>query len=714
MESTKAQVEKLIPGGAPFVSHGPAKNTAEWKEQLETVSSELPAEYIITKTLVFKPKGAKPESGKLVVLIADVDTQTAGNIIAKAVKAKDARIADAAAIKDALNEIPENVSPFSVSSETASKVDVVIDQRLLETSKKIAVHPSDTAVTAFPTAEQLKAYLERTRANVVPVEFTLANIQVVAKADAKKGSAKPIKEDAVIADAALIGIGVKKEVDFPGWYQQVLTKGDMLDYYDVSGCYILKPWSYGIWEQIQKWFDGKIKEMGVENCYFPMFVSQRVLEREKDHIEGFAPEVAWVTRAGKTELEEPIAIRPTSETVMYPYYAKWIRSHRDLPLKLNQWNSVVRWEFKHPQPFLRTREFLWQEGHTAHLTRPEAEEEVLQILEHYSGIYSELLAVPTIKGRKTNKEKFAGGLFTTTCEGYIPTTGRGIQGATSHCLGQNFSKMFDITVEDPSAKEGETREKIHIWQNSWGLSTRVIGVMVMIHGDNKGLVLPPRVANYQVVIVPCGLTVKTTKEARDSLYDDISRIEKELRAAGIRVKADTRDSYSPGWKFNDWELKGVPLRIEYGPQDAQKQQVLTVRRDTGEKAPVAQANLAKDIQALLDTIQGDLYTRAKASFDSHIKKVYKWEDFVPALNTKNIVLMPWCDVEECEDDIKERSARKEESDEPEDSRAPSMGAKSLCIPFEQPVGDEAIVPQVTKCPQCGRDAKFYTLFGRSY
>jgi len=390
---------------------------------------------------------------------------------------------------------------------------------------------------------------------------------------------------------------------------------------------------------------------------------------------------------------------------MYPYYAKWIRSHRDLPLKLNQWNSVVRWEFKHPQPFLRTREFLWQEGHTAHLTRPEAEEEVLQILEHYSGIYSELLAVPTIKGRKTNKEKFAGGLFTTTCEGYIPTTGRGIQGATSHCLGQNFSKMFDITVEDPSAKEGDIREKIHIWQNSWGLSTRVIGVMVMIHGDNKGLVLPPRVANYQVVIVPCGLTVKTTKEARDSLYDDISGIEKELRAAGIRVKADTRDSYSPGWKFNDWELKGVPLRVEYGPQDAKKQQVLTVRRDTGEKAPVAQANLAKDIQALLDTIQGDLYTRAKASFDSHIEKVYKWEDFVPALNAKNVILMPWCDVEECEDDIKERSARKEESDEPEDSRAPSMGAKSLCIPFEQPEGDEAIVPGVTKCPQCGRDAK---------
>lgn len=346
--------------------------------------------------------------------------------------------------------------------------------------------------------------------------------------------------------------------------------------------------------------------------------------------------------SGKTDLEEPIAIRPTSETVMYPYFSKWIRSHRDLPLKINQWCSVVRWEFKHPQPFLRTREFLWQEGHTAHLTREEAEKEVHEILDNYAKVYSELLAVPVIRGRKTEKEKFAGGLFTTTCEGYIPTTGRGIQGATSHCLGQNFSRMFDITVEDPSIKEGEQREKIHIWQNSWGLSTRAIGVMVMIHGDNKGLVLPPRVAGYQVVIVPCGLTVKTTKEARDSLYHDISRIEKELRTAGIRVKADIRDSYSPGWKFNDWELKGVPLRIEYGPQDAKKQQVLAVRRDTGEKAPVAQETLTKDIQGLLDTIHADLYAKAKLSFDSHIKKVYRWEEFVPALNAKNLILMPWC------------------------------------------------------------------------
>ncbi|KAI5806720.1 hypothetical protein DFH27DRAFT_479628 [Peziza echinospora] len=725
MASTDKQViESLIPGGAPLVAH--AEPGKEWKAALEAVAAEVSTalggeQYALTKTLVFKPK-SKADDVKLIVLVALADTQTPSNVVAKNAGAKDARTATEEAILAALGVAPTAVSPLSINKDNQKNVEVILDQRLLDSKSKIALHPSKSTVTVFVTPEQLTTYLESTGVKVTHVDFTLTNIQwltlcsqVVSKAEAKKAPSKPTKEDSAIDGAALIGLNLKKEVDFSGWYQQVLTKGDMLDYYDVSGCYILKPWSYTIWEQIQKWFDEKIKEMGVENCYFPMFVSQKVLEREKDHIEGFAPEVAWVTRAGKNELEEPIAIRPTSETVMYPYYAKWIRSHRDLPLRLNQWNSVVRWEFKHPQPFLRTREFLWQEGHTAFLKRQEAEQEVYQILELYATIYSELLAVPTIKGRKTNKEKFAGGLFTTTCEGYIPTTGRGIQGATSHCLGQNFSKMFDITVEDPTAiAEGETREKIHVWQNSWGLSTRVIGVMVMIHGDNKGLVLPPRVAGFQVVIVPCGLTVKTTHAAREALYDDIAKFEKTLKAAKVRVKSDTRDSYSPGYKFNDWELKGVPLRIEYGPQDAQKGQVMAVRRDNGERIPIPIAKLDQEVPAILATIQGELYRKAKVSFDSHIKKVFKWEDFVPALNDKNVILMPWCDVEECEDQIKERSARKETGDEPEDSRAPSMGAKSLCIPFEQPEGEHAIKPGETKCPQCGRDAKFYTLFGRSY
>lgn len=329
---------------------------------------------------------------------------------------------------------------------------------------------------------------------------------------------------------------------------------------------------------------------------------------------------------------------------MYPYYAKWIRSHRDLPLKLNQWNSVVRWEFKHPQPFLRTREFLWQEGHTAHMTRKMAEEEVMQILDWYSGVYSELLAVPTIKGKKTEKEKFAGGLFTTTVEGYIPTTGRGIQGATSHCLGQNFSKMFNIIVENPDWKEGDPEEdkKVYVWQNSWGLSTRVIGVCVMIHGDNKGLVLPPKVAAHQVVIVPCGLTARTTDEERKTLLEGVSEIAVTLQKAGIRVKADTRETYSPGYKFNDWELKGVPLRIEYGPKDIVKKQVLSVRRDNGEKTPIPLDGLASTIQTLLDTIQSDLYIKAKKSFDEHTKIITKWEEFTPALNAKNVILIPHC------------------------------------------------------------------------
>ena len=418
---------------------------------------------------------------------------------------------------------------------------------------------------------------------------------------------------------------------------------------------------------------------------------------------------------GNTPLEKKIAIRPTSETVMYPYYAKWIRSHRDLPLRLNQWNSVVRWEFKHPQPFLRTREFLWQEGHTAHLTKPEADIEVRQILEWYAGVYEELLAVPVIQGQKTEKEKFAGGLYTTTVEGYIPATGRGIQGGTSHCLGQNFSKMFGITVEDPAAKEGERRPAIHIWQNSWGLSTRVIGVMVMIHGDSRGLVIPPRVAETQVVIVPVGITAKTTDETRDSLYAQVDALATVLRAVDIRVETDKRDGYSPGYKFNDWELKGVPLRLEFGPGEAEGHFVTTSRRDIPGKEgkstiPITEINT--EVPTLLETIQSDLYARASEKFKSHTKQVTSWEDFVPAINTKNVCLIPFCLTEKCEDEIKALSARKDvEDDTPEDAKAPSMGAKSLCIPFEQPDG---IVDGETKClnPNCKNMAEKWCLFGR--
>ncbi|KAL8833181.1 MAG: hypothetical protein Q9170_004438 [Blastenia crenularia] len=534
------------------------------------------------------------------------------------------------------------------------------------------------------------------------------------RAEAKKAVSKAPKKK--IEGAALIGIDIAKEDDFSGWYQQVLTKGDMLDYYDISGCYILKPASYFIWEEVQQWFNKRIKSIGVKNCAFPLFVSQEVLEREKAHIEGFAAEVAWVTHAGNSPLEKKIAIRPTSETVMYPYYAKWIRSHRDLPLRLNQWNSVVRWEFKHPQPFLRTREFLWQEGHTAHLTEEAAGEEVLQILDWYAGVYEELLAVPVIRGRKTEKEKFAGGLYTTTVEGYIPSNGRGIQGGTSHCLGQNFSKMFGITVEDPSAKEGEKKPPLHVWQNSWGLSTRVIGVMVMIHSDNRGLVMPPRVAETQVVIVPVGITAKTSDQERQSIHSQVDALAIVLRDSDVRVETDKRDGYSPGWKFNEWEMRGVPLRLEFGPGESEGHYVTTSRRDIpgkDGKGKIMIADLGKDVPTLLETIQSDLYKRAEEKFKSHTIKITNWEDFVPALNDKNVCLIPHCLEEKCEDEIKELSARKaaEESDEPEDAKAPSMGAKSLCIPFEQPEGIEG---GNTKCtnPNCGSLAKAWCLFGR--
>jgi prolyl-tRNA synthetase family I len=293
---------------------------------------------------------------------------------------------------------------------------------------------------------------------------------------------------------SLLGITTRKEDNFPKWYKEVITRAELIEFYDISGCYILRPWSYRMWEIVQGFFDGEIKKLGVRNAYFPCLVSKDALEREADHIAGFAPEVAWVTRSGQSEMQEPVAIRPTSETIMYPAYAKWIRSHRDLPLKLNQWANVIRWEFKHPVPFLRTREFLWQEGHSAFATLEEAGKEVLDILDLYRRVYEEILAVPVVPGKKSEEEKFAGGLYTTTVEAFIPQNGRGIQGATSHCLGQNFAKMFSIQFEDPD-KPGD---KLYAWQNSWGLTTRTLGVLTMVHGDNKGLVLPPRVAPIQV------------------------------------------------------------------------------------------------------------------------------------------------------------------------------------------------------------------------
>uniref|UniRef100_G3U148 Bifunctional glutamate/proline--tRNA ligase n=1 Tax=Loxodonta africana TaxID=9785 RepID=G3U148_LOXAF len=499
-----------------------------------------------------------------------------------------------------------------------------------------------------------------------------------------------------------LGLEAKKEENLADWYSQVITKSEMIEYYDVSGCYILRPWAYAIWEVIKDFFDAEIKKLGVENCYFPIFVSQGALEKEKTHIADFAPEVAWVTRSGKTELAEPIAVRPTSETVMYPAYAKWVQSHRDLPIKLNQWCNVVRWEFKHPQPFLRTREFLWQEGHSAFATFEEAAEEVLQILDLYARVYEELLAVPIVKGRKTEKEKFAGGDYTTTVEAFVSATGRAIQGGTSHHLGQNFSKMFEIVFEDPKTPG----EKQFAYQNSWGLTTRTIGVMTLVHGDNMGLVLPPRVACIQVVVIPCGITNALSEEDKEALIAKCNDYQKRLLSVNIRVKVDLRDNYSPGWKFNHWELKGVPVRLEVGPRDMKSCQFVAVRRDTGEKLTVTENEAETKLQALLEDIHVNLFTRAFEDLKTHMVVADTMEDFQKVLDSGKIAQIPFCGEIDCEDWIKKTTAR----DQDIEPGAPSMGAKSLCIPFK-PLRE---LQPGAKCI-CGKaPAKYYTLFGRSY
>ena len=404
--------------------------------------------------------------------------------------------------------------------------------------------------------------------------------------------------------------------------------------------------------------------------------------------------MAWVTRSGDTELEAPIAVRPTSETVMYPIYAQWVRSHRDLPLKLNQWCNVVRWEFKHPTPFIRSREFLWQEGHTAFATKAEADVEVRHILDRYKAVYEQLLAVPVIQGVKSEKEKFAGGLYTTTVEAFIPATGRGIQAATSHCLGQNFAKMFGIEFEN--ADGGRSL----VWQNSWGLTTRSIGVAVMVHGDNTGLVLPPRVAPLQVVIVPIP-NAKLSDAERAGLVTGAEAAAEALRAAGVRVKVDGRDNYTPGWKYNYWELKGVPLRCEFGPRDLAAGTAVLVRRDSKEKETVALVALPARAAELLETIQASLLARATAERNARITKVYSWADFVPALDKKHMVLAPWCEDPASEEWVKKTSGKESEKG----------AAKTLCIPFEQP----PLAPN-TPCftGYEGKMATCWALWGRSY
>jgi len=624
-----------------------------------------------------------------------------------------------------------SVSPYAAMNDADGVVTVALDASLAPgggDGSPILTHPlrCDRTVSAAP-ADVVK-FLEAVGHAPKIVDFgsaAAAPVKPAAAAALKPKAPKPASAKAAKAPKApapsagsrnkkgsmetLDRIVASKTGDFATWYGEVITKSEMIEYGKISGCYILRPWSFGIWEQVQKAFDGWIKEepLEVQNCYFPLFVTKGALEAEEDHVEGFAPEVAWVTKSGDTDLAEPIAIRPTSETIMYPEFAKWLRSHRDLPLKLNQWCSVVRWEFKYPTPFLRSREFLWQEGHTAHYSLEEADEMVYAILDLYRRVYEDILAVPVIPGTKTEKEKFAGGLRTTTVEAYIDGSGRAIQGATSHNLGQNFGKIYHIEIED----KDQPGKKTIPWQTSWGLTTRSIGVMVMVHADDQGLVLPPRVAPVQVVIIP----IMSKACPLEHLQPHMAKVKAELKAAGLRCKIDDRDNQSPGWKFNHWEQKGVPLRVEVGPRDVAGDSVMACRRVDGGKLNLPCAGLGKALAAELDSIHAVMLQRATDARDAKLVQVTKWEDFVPALNDDCLVLTPWCDPadQEAEEAVKDRS-RAEALEalglEEEDARtATSLAAKTLCVPHAQPE-----LPAGTPCFFTGKPATCWCLWGRSY
>src|SRR5256885_1299973 len=406
--------------------------------------------------------------------------------------------------------------------------------------------------------------------------------------------------------------------DFSRWYLDVVRRAELADYTQVKGCMVIRPYGYAIWELLQQALDTRIKATGHVNAYFPLFIPESLLTKEAEHVEGFAPQVAYVTHGGGEELEERLVIRPTSEAIFGTMYAKWIQSWRDLPMLLNQWANIVRWE-KVTRPFLRTTEFLWQEGHTAHETEAEAEEETLKILDLYSDVCESMLAMPVIKGRKSESEKFAGALRTYSIEALMGD-GRALQAGTSHNLGQNFAKAFDITFQ---ARDKSVQ---HVWGTSWGMTTRLIGAVIMTHGDDSGLVLPPRIAPYQVVIVPI-----PRGNWQETVLPKAREIQQQLVAGGVRVNLDDRDAYTPGWKFAEWELRGVPLRLEIGPKDLEKSQVLVARRDTREKLGVPMDGLVERIRALLDEIQQNLLARALAFRDEHTQRADTYDMFKQAM-----------------------------------------------------------------------------------
>jgi len=427
-----------------------------------------------------------------------------------------------------------------------------------------------------------------------------------------------------------IGITIKKEDDFSEWYTQIITKADLADYSSVSGCMVFKPYSYFMWEILQKEVDKEFKKVGIKNCYFPMFIPESLLKKEKAHVEGFSPEVAWVTKAGNTKLSERLAVRPTSETIMYDSYAKWIRSWRDLPLRLNQWNNVVRWEFKHPVALLRTREFLWNEGHTVFASKQEAENEKDQILSIYNNFIKDYMALYGVIGKKTEKEKFAGAEYTYSIELFL-SSGKAIQGPDFHHDGQNFAKAFNIKFLNKQEKQE------YAWQNTFAITTRMIGVMIAVHSDNKGLVLPPKMAPVEVAIIP--ILFDKTKE---KVLKKAKEIKKNLK---FRVELDDRDEYNPGWKFNEWEMKGVPVRLEIGPKDLEKEQVILVRRDNNKKQAVKIKQLDKKIKEVFEDIHSNLYNNSKKLFEDNVIKVKNFNELKKAIKSKKLALANFCNKE---------------------------------------------------------------------
>ncbi len=471
----------------------------------------------------------------------------------------------------------------------------------------------------------------------------------------------------------------KKSENISDWYNDVVLKAELADYAPVKGTMVIRPYGYAIWERLQEVFNKMIKEDGVNNAYFPLFIPHKLLEKEKEHVEGFSPELALVTIGGGKKLDDPLVVRPTSETIMYAMYAKWIKSWRDLPLKINQWSNVVRWE-KRTYLFLRTMEFLWQEGHTAHETEAETIEMALRALEWYRVVYEEYFAMPVLMGVKSEAEKFAGAKTTYTAEPLMPD-GKALQAATSHNLGQNFSKVFDINFQD---REGNTQ---NVWQTSWGLSTRSLGGLFLVHGDDNGIILPPKVAPIQVVIIPI-YQVEKNKADLDAYVDTVAG---RLKEKEIRVHVDNREGQSVGRKFNEWEIKGVPLRMELGEVERIDNMVTVVRRDSGEKLSLAEADAYDEIYHLLDAIQQEMFMKAQEFLTNNISEVANYDEFKKIMSTtRGFIKAYWCEDSECEAKIKEETK-----------------ATTRLRPLDA-------TENPGKCIHCGSDAKNIWYFAQAY